>query len=184
MTERRKRGPADPGRRSRLVRAALAVLSRDGFDGLSYRTVAAEAEVPLGSATYYFPQIDDLIAAVVDQAAEDSLQRFSGWDEALPDTEALIEQLAELIVEQTTSGRARSVMAYELYMLGLRRPEYRARSTAWVGHLRSSLRQHMDATTADALTAAADGLQLQSLLSPEPFTREQLIATLRRAAGR
>ncbi|QFU89305.1 TetR/AcrR family transcriptional regulator [Amycolatopsis sp. YIM 10] len=180
MTPRAKRGPGDPGRRDRIVAAALAVVTRDGIAALSYRAVAREAAVPLGSTTYYFPQLDDLLAATVERAAADGLRDLEAWSDTVTSRDELVPRLAGLIHRQSTTGRARTVVAYELYSLGLRIPRYRELSTPWIGHLRTVLSRHCDPATADALTAAADGLQLQSLLRPEPFTEEQLIEVLRR----
>lgn len=160
--------------------AALAVVTRDGTAALSYRAVAREAEVPLGSTTYYFPQLDDLLAATVERATEDGLRDLEAWSDSVTDPGELVPRLAWLIHEQSTTRHARTVIAYELYSLGLRIPRYRELSTLWIGHLRTVLRRHCDPATADALTATADGLQLQTLLRPEPFTEEQLIEVLRR----
>lgn len=48
---------------NRILEATLAVITRDGMRGVRHRAVAQEAGVALGSTTYYFKSIDDLIAS-------------------------------------------------------------------------------------------------------------------------
>ncbi|MGW1284542.1 TetR/AcrR family transcriptional regulator, partial [Streptomyces sp. NPDC002586] len=49
----------DPERRQRIIDAAIRVVGRDGIAGLSHRSVAAEADVPLGSTTYHFATLEE-----------------------------------------------------------------------------------------------------------------------------
>ena len=56
MPKRDERGE----RREILLEAALRIISREGLRGLKYRSLAKEAQVPLGSATYYFSSIEDV----------------------------------------------------------------------------------------------------------------------------
>lgn len=58
----------DPDRRQRIVDAAIRVVGAKGIAGLSHRSVAAEADVPLGSTTYHFKTLDDLLVAALRQA--------------------------------------------------------------------------------------------------------------------
>lgn len=60
----------DPERRQRIIDAAIRVVGDRGIAGLSHRTVAAEADVPLGSTTYHFKTLDDLMVAALRQANE------------------------------------------------------------------------------------------------------------------
>jgi DNA-binding transcriptional regulator YbjK len=49
------------GRRRDILIAALYVIAEGGTDAVTHRMVAARAEVPLGSLTYYFESREDLI---------------------------------------------------------------------------------------------------------------------------
>lgn len=54
--------PAAPeGRREAILDATLRVIAAGGLDTVTHRRVAAEANVPLGSTTYYFASRDDLV---------------------------------------------------------------------------------------------------------------------------
>jgi len=52
----------DPERKSRIVDAAIEVIAEHGVAGTTSRRIAAAADVPLGSLTYHFNGLDDLLA--------------------------------------------------------------------------------------------------------------------------
>ena len=85
MTDPAVKAPAtrrsDPSRRDRIIDACLDVIAREGVAGTSHRRVAAEADVPLGSMTYYFTGMDELLTEAftrfADRAAADVERRVS-----------------------------------------------------------------------------------------------------------
>ncbi|MFD6211517.1 TetR/AcrR family transcriptional regulator, partial [Peribacillus sp. NPDC060253] len=50
-----------PGRRERILAAVLDLIAEDGVAGVSHRKAAARAGVPLGSMTYHFASMDELL---------------------------------------------------------------------------------------------------------------------------
>src|SRR5262245_7355383 len=60
----------DPERPQRILDPAIHVRGAHGIAGLSHRSVAAEADVPLGSTTYHFKTLDELLVAALRQANE------------------------------------------------------------------------------------------------------------------
>lgn len=50
-------------RRDAIVRAAADLILEHGPNGLTHRTVAARADVPLAATTYYFSGLDELVDA-------------------------------------------------------------------------------------------------------------------------
>src|SRR5437764_249747 len=66
----KRRGPNDPERRARIAKAAIEVVAQKGIDGLTHRAVAAAAGVPLGSTTYHFATLDDLLEVALHEAPE------------------------------------------------------------------------------------------------------------------
>lgn len=181
-----RRTPNDPQRRERIVTAALELMGRDGLHTLTHRRIAAAAGVPLGSTTYYFADLDELVLAAVRRAVADGRERLRRWSEALgpdPGVERVCRELAVTSVEHVSTHAARTVLDYELYVAGLRREALRAQSEEWIGLLRAALRRHLDDATADALTAAADGVVLQALLAPRPPSADEVEALFRRVAA-
>jgi TetR/AcrR family transcriptional regulator, regulator of biofilm formation and stress response len=172
-------GRADPNRRERIARAAIDVVAEHGVEGLTHRRVAAAAGVPLGSTTYHYATLDDLLAAGLEAAAAESAAELKSWAEGLAGRD-LVDATTELIVGGMRSHRERIAVRYELYVAALRRPRLRPISTEWSRLLAGIYRQYTDELTADALSAAVDGLWLGCLVSDEPVATEQIERVLRR----
>ncbi|QFZ21088.1 TetR/AcrR family transcriptional regulator [Saccharothrix syringae] len=176
MTSARRR---DPERRERIVRAAVRVIGRSGLSALTHRAAAAEAGVPLGSTTYHFADLDELLEAAVRLVAERNVARLRRWADSLAPQADLCTELSDFLVSLATRHRAGSVLAYELYSAALRRPGLRAASTAWDGMLTEVFARHVAEPTARALTALFDGLLYQALVSPTRPTRADFEPALR-----
>ncbi|MFF0424306.1 MULTISPECIES: TetR/AcrR family transcriptional regulator [unclassified Streptomyces] len=162
----------DPARRERIVDAALAVVGRAGIGGLSHRTVAAEADVPLGSTTYHFASLDELLVAALRKANE-GFGRLLREHPALTDPDTgLAAALARLLGEWLGGERARVELEYELYLAALRRPALRPVAAEWTDSVVAVLAHRTDPVSARALVAVMDGICLQVLLTEVPYDED------------
>ncbi|KOG23109.1 MULTISPECIES: TetR/AcrR family transcriptional regulator [Streptomyces] len=162
----------DPERRERIVDAALTVAGRSGIGGLSHRTVAAEADVPLGSTTYHFASLDELLVAALRKANE-GFGRLLREHPALTDPDVdLAAALARLLAEWLGGERARVELEYELYLAALRRPALRPVAAEWGESVVAALAHRTDPVTARALVAVMDGICLQVLLTDGGYDEE------------
>ncbi|MCT2585397.1 TetR/AcrR family transcriptional regulator [Actinophytocola gossypii] len=180
-TARRGRGPTDPDRRDRIARAAITVVARQGIAGLTHRRVAAEAEVPLGSTTYHFATLDDLVAAALEKAAERSVAELRTWADALPPDADLAEELAAFVVRSVGEKRADTMAEYNLYALALHRPQLRRAAVAWDDALADVLRARTDPLTGRMLGVLLCGLLMQAVLRDDPVPCAEIEAQVRRA---
>ncbi|MFE2287210.1 TetR/AcrR family transcriptional regulator [Streptomyces sp. NPDC059443] len=166
----------DPERRQRIIDAAIRVVGAKGIAGLSHRSVAAEADVPLGSTTYHFATLDDLLVAALRQANE-------AFTPVLAPGSDLAEALARLLGELLSADRARAELEYELYLAALRRPALRPVAAEWCEAVAVALAERVDPVTARAVVAVMDGISLQVLLTggeyDEAYAREILGRVLR-----
>ncbi|KMS69916.1 TetR family transcriptional regulator [Streptomyces viridochromogenes] len=159
----------DPERRQRIIDAAIRVVGEKGIAGLSHRTVAAEADVPLGSTTYHFKTLDDLLVAALRQANE-GFAKVIASRVALEDPHAdLAAELAGWMGEWLAGDRTGVELEYELYLAALRRPALRPVAAEWARDLAERLSRRTDAVTARALVALMDGICLQVLLTEVPY---------------
>lgn len=155
----------DPERRRRIIGAAVRVLGARGLAGLSHRSVAAEADVPLGSTTYHFATLEELTVAALRQAGEGFAGAIaSRGGPGGPDTD-LAAELAALLGEWLAGDPAGVALEYELYLAALRRPALRPVAAERSLGLAALLARRTDAVTARALVAALHGLCLQVLLT-------------------
>ncbi|MGE7390269.1 TetR/AcrR family transcriptional regulator [Streptomyces sp. NPDC004126] len=170
----------DPGRRQRIIDAAIRVVGDRGIAGLSHRSAAAEADVPLGSTTYHFKTLDDLLIAALRQANEAYAPVL-----VFREGEDLAGALARLLGEVLDADRGRAELEYELYLAALRRPALRPVAAEWCEAVTTALEDHTDPLTARALVAVMDGISLQVLLTGTPYdegyAREVLSRVLRPA---
>jgi DNA-binding transcriptional regulator YbjK len=174
----------DPERRQRIIDAAIQVVGKSGIAGLSHRTVAAEADVPLGSTTYHFASLDELLVAALRQANEGfaAAVRKSG---ALVDPAAdLAEELARVMGEWLAGERTGVELEYELYLAALRRPALRPIAAEWCQELAEILARRTDPVTARALVALMDGICLQVLLTDAQYEAEYAREMLTRIIAR
>ncbi|MFE2168145.1 TetR/AcrR family transcriptional regulator [Streptomyces sp. NPDC059447] len=169
----------DPDRRQRIIDAAIRVVGAKGIAGLSHRSVAAEADVPLGSTTYHFKTLDDLLVAALRQANEGLAPALT-----VRDGEDLAGALARLLGEFLAADRGRAELEYELYLAALRRPALRPVAAEWCESVVAALAPRTDPVTARALVAVMDGISLQVLLTDtsydEHYARDILARVLHR----
>jgi DNA-binding transcriptional regulator YbjK len=158
----------DPGRRDRIVEACLDVVADVGVVGTTHRRVAAAADVPLGSMTYHFSGMDELLheafTLFADRVAEQMLRRMSSAGTAVEARAAVVA----VIVHDVLGTHRDLVLTHELYTLAARRPEYRTITRTWMARSRAALEEHVDATTARMLDALVEGLTIHRALDPEP----------------
>ncbi|TJZ51123.1 TetR family transcriptional regulator [Streptomyces piniterrae] len=169
----------DPERRQRIIDAAIAVVGERGIAGLSHRSVAAAADVPLGSTTYHFATLDELLVAALRQTNGAFLDDFARWVDAIDPAVPLADEVIRLVEETLAGDRERVRLEYELYLAALRREAVRPIAAECLDEMVRLLgRKIGDPTTARAVVAFVDGLMLQLLLTGQAFAPEAV-----RAAG-
>jgi DNA-binding transcriptional regulator YbjK len=159
----------DPGRRQRIIDAAIRVVGEKGLAGLTHRSVAAEADVPLGSTTYHFATLDELVVAALRQAGEGFAGLVAPHGDPVDTGTDLATELAGRLGEWLAGDRAGVELEYELYLAALRRPALRPVAAEWVDDLAGRLARRTDPVTARALVALMDGIYLQVLLTDQTY---------------
>ena len=173
-------GRTDPERRDRIVRAALDLIAEEGVAGTSYRKAAVRAGVPLGSMTYHFRSMDDLL--------REAFTRFSGtvvavFEEHLGSAATPDEARRAVVglVHRLSDGDQRElVLTHELYTLAARKPAYRELTREWMRRSRSALERHFDPATARQLDALIEGLFIHRALDTEPHGRDLTVEAVAR----
>src|SRR5579864_4359664 len=118
---------AEPGRRGQIVRAATAVLARQGYGETSLKDVACEAGVAPGLLHYYFESKHDLLLEVV-SAMEREMS--ADWQAAVADVEDPLERIVAALDHAATRCSERPEffrLLFDLYNLALSSPALRVR---------------------------------------------------------
>ncbi len=174
-------------RRAALLDAAIEVLAREGARGLTFRAVDAEAGVPIGTASNYFANRDDLLSQVARRFYDRLLPgAVASMEEVAGRTDrATVTQLMRGIVERVSEFRSGYLALLELRLEATRRPELRIQLTERIrADIDANIENHRqagmpgDATSVKLLYLALNWLILESLTLPDvfdPAQRDELI---------
>jgi DNA-binding transcriptional regulator YbjK len=176
----RPQRPRDPqARREALASAAIEIIAEVGIGRATHRAVAARADLPLGATTYYFPSLDALLGAGLEQATEALQADLRTWTDRLRDSSDLAATLAGL-AEECLADRRRAQIEYELYVAAARDAALRPLAIGWLDGMRELLLPHLGLAAANAVSALLDGAMLQSLVSGAPVDVPALTDAIRR----
>lgn len=105
----------DPRRRDRIINACLDVIAQNGVAGTSHRKVAEAADVPLGSMTYHFAGMQDLLHEAFSRFALTASEQFEELVAAAHDAAAAKKAIAAAITHNILSNQRDLVLTHELY---------------------------------------------------------------------
>ena len=185
MSEGRRVRRVDPERADRIIEATLDVIVERGVAGASHRTIAKAADVPLGSMTYHFEGMDDLLHQAFSRHAHRAVEHFEERMSAASTREEAIAQLVDMINNDLFKSQRDLVLAQELYTLAARDESYRDVTNAWMNGSRRALERHFDPLTVRILDPLIEGLTLHQELDTvdwDPMITIEAIARLTRPA--
>jgi TetR/AcrR family transcriptional regulator, regulator of biofilm formation and stress response len=156
------------------------VIAEAGVAGTSHRKVAEAAGVPLGSMTYHFAGMRDLLHEAFSRYAQTASGQFEDRMAAAHDGDTAKRVLADYIFHDLFADQRELVLTHELYTLAARDPAYRDITNTWMRRSRRSLEQHFDPTTARMLDALVEGLSIHRALDNEPHDKAVVTAAVDR----
>lgn len=173
----------EPGRRDRLVEETLQVIGKRGLAGTTYRSVADAADVPLGSVTYHFASLDELIAAAFMLYVEEQAALFDARLSGVSKKRELADALTDIVWGQFLSDAGKLVIAYELYLGASQNPALRDVTDFWMRRSRGALERIIDPALARVTDALLEGLVLHNILEKEPMNRREIRNAFLRVLG-
>ncbi|MEU0615602.1 TetR family transcriptional regulator [Streptomyces albogriseolus] len=173
-------GHTDPRRRERILAAALDLIAEEGVAGVSHRKIASRAGVPLGSMTYHFTGIDELLLEAFTGYADHMVAVFERHLAGAATQEEAREAATDLVHTLSEGPRRDLILVQELYTLAARREPYRALCARWMRRSRALLEAHFPPATARRLDALIEGLTLHRALDDDPPDRSVTREAVRR----
>lgn len=170
----------DPGRRARIIQSTLDVIAEHGVAGTTHRRVAAAADVPLGSMTYHFRDMDELLTAAFTRLADTVAARFTARLSAASTVDEACEAVVDLVLNDEWATPRTMLLSYELYAFAARNPPLRQVMRNWMANSRAALAQHFEPDTAKALDAMIEGLTIHRSVDPKPADRREVRAIVER----
>lgn len=170
-------------RRRQFAAAALAVISREGLEGLTMRDVAREAGFTTGALTHYFQSKDEVLIAVSEHGAETVRPMM---DEAAGGVSARValRDLLHTILPTSTAMKAQWRCWLAFWERGAHSPQVqrvmRERYFEYMNRVSSVIRRAQEQgeaprdldveRVAREIIALIDGLGVQVLLGAGKFT--------------
>lgn len=149
-------------RAAHIIATAAQIIRRDGISTLTHRAVAAEAKVPLGSTTYHFKNLDDLLNAVMREAIALFREDMFNWLNARRHDDPC-EILTQFILRGTTDIQDLA-REYELFTAAISRPSLRPMALEWSNTVIGLLKLIVPAPAALPLGALMNGFFIRALL--------------------
>ena len=158
----------DPDRRDRIIDACLELIAEAGVAGTSHRKVAERANVPLGSMTYHFTGMDELLREAFTRFSDTVVAVFEARMAAAGTVDEARTAVVAIIDDDLLASPDDLVITHELYALAARNPEYRQITHRWMRRSRAALERHFPPDTAAQLDALIEGLSIHRALDTEP----------------
>jgi DNA-binding transcriptional regulator YbjK len=108
------------------LEATLDVIKTDGISAVSYRGVAAHAEVPLGSMTYYFPTLESLILSALDSTRSELEPRYAAPLRDARSPADVVDALVDATIGPTSPSLTDIRLYEEIRHYGARDPKVAA----------------------------------------------------------
>ncbi len=143
-----KRPPREPAedRRTTILDATLRLIATDGVDSITHRRVATEADVPLGSTTYYFESREQLLREAfrlyLTRIWALQTQLLKGF--RISTAESLVDYLVEL-TKREFEDEAMMLAEYELTLFAARDSEVADALHEWDAAMIAELARALEA---------------------------------------
>ena len=160
--------PQTKNRKQPIIDAFWNVIAEKGVAGTTHGAVATSARVPLGSTTYYFTGLDDLIHQAFEQFMKQAAQRFEQRLNATKTSREAIEAVLVTITADLLGTQRDMAINLELYAAAARDDSYRAITSEWMGRTQAALARHFDARTTRLIDAMIEGITLHRAMSLIP----------------
>ena len=177
-------------RRQAIIAATLSILRADGPDGVTHRTVAAAAQVPLAATTYYFSSKEDLLQEALKELAAEEVVRLEGLAEVVlgrPGRKDLVPTAAAALAGALLAERDGMPAKFAVYLEAARHPALREATAHWIAAFRDLAERLLVAAGAPEpeegaalLVAAVDGMMLHGLATGQAPAEGELRARLER----
>ncbi|MBV9613051.1 MAG: TetR/AcrR family transcriptional regulator [Acidobacteriaceae bacterium] len=180
--------------RRRLLKAALQVFARDGFEAARIEDISTAAGHTRGAFYANFESKEDVFFALLEQQIGKHLTKLQRLFECCPTAEGRLVALREYYVERITD-RPWVLLILEFKLFALRHRRLRAHLARRHRRVRFSTKREImtrlfparvqlncdsDEVRRAALEAALNGLVLEHAYDPKRISEEQAVSVLRR----
>jgi AcrR family transcriptional regulator len=124
----RSRHPTEV-RRHLIVEAARSVIAEQGLFATSMRDIATASDVSLGTITYHFTGITEILAEVLNGEMDSFYGPVIAAAKAAPDGRAALREIVDGFIASSTRAREHWVLWLDFWALSAHDPEYASRQS-------------------------------------------------------
>lgn len=146
-----------------LLEAALKVAAQHGVRGITHRKVVAQAAISLGSTSYYFASLDELVLEAFRHFSKLERERHDGLFETADSRDEIVDAILQLVVTQSANTE-RAILLYELYAQGVRDHRYAEIVCDWSRMMAARLEARYSREVAAHIEVLIEGLTFQQLM--------------------
>nr|WP_229261912.1 TetR family transcriptional regulator [Duganella guangzhouensis] len=171
---RSKSGKPEYGEgRQALIEAAIRLVAREGLVKLTYRSLAAEANMTAGALQHHFSAIDQ----VLDEALEYCLEQSTRYSRAIHS----LSDFIDVVVSFTRAEPALQIFQVELFAAARLRPSlailverHQESYRELVRDMLTDLNIAHDDSLVEFITAAIDGIVFQVVMQNDERQRQRM----------
>ncbi|MEN3258400.1 TetR family transcriptional regulator [Sodalis endosymbiont of Spalangia cameroni] len=164
----------DPDRRARIIDATLDMIAQHGVASITHRKIAAAADVPLGSMTYHFAGMQELLKDAFSQFAVAMSADYAARLGVARSADEVGEAIVDIICGDEATLERNLLLSYELYLYGSRHPGLKPVMQDWMARSQRALLRFFDLPTARALDALIEGMMLHHAVDRTPASRQEI----------
>ncbi len=166
------------GRKAEIIEAGYRVVQKSGHKSLTFRSIADEAKVPLGSTTYYFTDKTDLLRAILLYGKERTEARYDRIVRALRNGAPVLDTVAEMVEAVTLHDHSGLVRDYELFLSGFDDEALSDVCRDWTLISRRALSPFLPEAVRDTLPILLEGIFLVSAKTGRAFPADEVRALM------
>lgn len=160
-------------RKALLVESALEVIAEHGAHKTTHRRIADRANVPLGSATYYFSSLGDILEAAFSSYTATMAEKYRQAITSAQSPEDTAEALIAFIGGSSRSDSDRRIL-FELYSYAQYEPRAKQIVKTWIATTQEALRRHCSEETAAAVDTFIEGATVRRALDEQTLDEDGL----------
>jgi TetR/AcrR family transcriptional regulator, regulator of biofilm formation and stress response len=174
----------DPLRKQRILDAALTVIEERGVHATTHRRIAEAAGVPLGSLTYYFDGLEDILEQAFQHLSDTMSRHYRAVLAAAPDPAAACVAVTDLICGGEYASPRALTLIYEMNAYAGHHPPVAEIAATWLARSHASLGLHFAEPACRAMDALIEGWPMHQAMERAPLDREMVLATVTAIAAR
>ena len=121
--------------KAKILSAAAELFLEMNPSAITHRTIAAKAGVPLGSTTYHFASLEELLGNAVEFSLAATTNERRAWLEKLSPASNLSRTLIQMVLPQEFWNQKSAVNLYLIWLQGLGNEHSKASIKTYTEHL-------------------------------------------------